>query len=433
MKVFKALAQAYAVQFISIQYPRNASEDFLSWALCKSAGAKYWGCYIPTLVNKRFSEKKKRKHLELERNHEFLFAGGKSVAGTALLFSRRTRDRYRGHDDDYYVNEFAGWAEVMLRHNILFDVVFEEALNNLDPACYELLILPDFACMSGAEAGKIRDYVRNGGNVIISHETSLFDEKGNKRGNFALSDLLGLNYVGTLSLINPSVEIPADIAAQCAVSASEPWILPHKAPAVLTETIGLRGESLADIGISDMYGKTTAIWSNKYGRGKILYFSGKPGLLTATEVVKLLAKFQYRCHIENNRISEEYDKILAFYLKNFISGNKVELQNYNDKIFLNVFAAEKQELIIHLLNKSGLVLSGGKCIKENYKTSFPQLPEGNILLKIRGCYNRVNTYFSDTEGNGITINRTDDFTEVHIPAVKIKKYLILQLSRIPAE
>ena len=62
-------------------------------------------------------------------------------------------------------------------------------------APFKLLILPNAAALSNAQVGFIRDYVQNGGGLVATCETSLFDELGHPRANFALSDLFGVDYM----------------------------------------------------------------------------------------------------------------------------------------------------------------------------------------------------------------------------------------------
>jgi hypothetical protein len=82
-----------------------------------------------------------------------------------------------------------------IQHDVLADA-------NLKPellAAYALLILPNVACMTDAQAAAVREYVRRGGAVLATAETSLFDENGMPRKDFALADVLGVKLDGPLS------------------------------------------------------------------------------------------------------------------------------------------------------------------------------------------------------------------------------------------
>ncbi len=62
-------------------------------------------------------------------------------------------------------------------------------------ARYRVLILPDAAALSDSQADAIRGFVREGGGLIATCETSLYDELGTPRRDFALADLLGVSFV----------------------------------------------------------------------------------------------------------------------------------------------------------------------------------------------------------------------------------------------
>jgi hypothetical protein len=61
---------------------------------------------------------------------------------------------------------------------------------------YQLLILADQAALSEAELEAVRQYVRQGGRLIASGESSLWDETGNRRADFGLADVFGVSWAG---------------------------------------------------------------------------------------------------------------------------------------------------------------------------------------------------------------------------------------------
>jgi len=61
---------------------------------------------------------------------------------------------------------------------------------------YRVLVLPNVAALSDKQCAQLRDYVEKGGSIVATHETSLFDEWGKPRANFALAELFGCDYAG---------------------------------------------------------------------------------------------------------------------------------------------------------------------------------------------------------------------------------------------
>lgn len=61
----------------------------------------------------------------------------------------------------------------------------------------KVLVLPNVACMSDRAAEVVRRFVNDGGGLVATYETSLFDQAGKKRQDFALGDLFQASYLGT--------------------------------------------------------------------------------------------------------------------------------------------------------------------------------------------------------------------------------------------
>src|SRR5204863_349593 len=61
---------------------------------------------------------------------------------------------------------------------------------------YAVLVLPNAACLDDRQAEAVRGFVRAGGGLVASLDTSLFDEFGDPRPNFALADVFGADYRG---------------------------------------------------------------------------------------------------------------------------------------------------------------------------------------------------------------------------------------------
>jgi hypothetical protein len=59
---------------------------------------------------------------------------------------------------------------------------------------YKLIVLPNATCLSDDQIAVLRNYVKNGGAIIASHKTSLFDEFGQKRHDFGLKDVFGASF-----------------------------------------------------------------------------------------------------------------------------------------------------------------------------------------------------------------------------------------------
>lgn len=106
-----------------------------------------------------------------------------------------------------HLHSFFG-ALMMLEHeHILTDVLTRRQLGRL--ADYALIVLPNAVCLSAMEVEALRDYVRNGGTLMASYETSLADEWGNRQSNFRLADVFGVDFTG--AAVDPYIALQMNI------------------------------------------------------------------------------------------------------------------------------------------------------------------------------------------------------------------------------
>ncbi|MBC7128274.1 MAG: beta-galactosidase trimerization domain-containing protein [Thermoplasmatales archaeon] len=126
-------------------------------------------------------------------NNDDYFCGWKNNPEIALIFSRNTLDYAdKGSWEGYaYHDEITGSIMMLIQSNIQFKVIDERNLEEIKK--YKAVILPEFSCMSEEQANILREYVMNGGILISTHETSLYNEYGIRRENFLLNDLFGVN------------------------------------------------------------------------------------------------------------------------------------------------------------------------------------------------------------------------------------------------
>lgn len=129
--------------------------------------------------------------------HEHYLAGRRSMASIGLVYSQQTAWYYGAGHVDAKVEDYAlGWYQALVESRIPFDMVHDRLLDTASLARFNTLILPNIASLSGHQCDQLRAFVARGGNVIATHETSLYDEWGKRRANFDLSDLFGVDWTG---------------------------------------------------------------------------------------------------------------------------------------------------------------------------------------------------------------------------------------------
>ena len=137
-----------------------------------------------------------RPALAAVRAREPWLAGLRSVPNIAVVYDAVSEHRMRvvGQSDQLGIQ-----AETRGLHDALFDGGFHFDVVNasdLDPRGHRVLLYADAACADESQVPALREYVADGGLLIATHETSLRDDHGREREDFAWSGLLGVRYEG---------------------------------------------------------------------------------------------------------------------------------------------------------------------------------------------------------------------------------------------
>lgn len=148
---------------------------------------------------------------------EKYFRNTEPLAQVAIVYSQQTGRHYsatrggrRNADLPIY-----GWYQALVESRIPFEMVHDHLMDLEQLSKYKTLILPNIACLSEHQCNQLRKFVEQGGSLIVTGETSLYDEMGERRTNLGLSDLLGAKVTGPWSgpLRNTYMNIEGDAAS----------------------------------------------------------------------------------------------------------------------------------------------------------------------------------------------------------------------------
>ena len=168
------------------------------WVLDAIAnGMRPWcSKFSATLHDERWLKGVEEVYAWTEKHQRYL-TDRKPMARVALVYSQQTAWYYGDEHAEPRVEHYAlGWYQALIESRIPFEMVNDRHLNAAHLALYKTLILPNIAALSDAQCGQLRSFVSNGGSLIATHETSLYDELGARRKNFALADLFGVDWAG---------------------------------------------------------------------------------------------------------------------------------------------------------------------------------------------------------------------------------------------
>lgn len=127
-------------------------------------------------------------------NQDFLINRQPTVT-LGVVWSQQNTDFYGRDDADLLVEQpWRGMTQALIRARIPYLPVHADHIER-DASKFAALILPNFASMTDRQAAAIRKFVERGGGLLATGESSLRDEWGEFRGDFALADLLGVHII----------------------------------------------------------------------------------------------------------------------------------------------------------------------------------------------------------------------------------------------
>jgi hypothetical protein len=119
-----------------------------------------------------------------------------TIADIAVVMGQRNQRFYRHADLGDPMMNIHGLYQALLEGRFIFDFLHEQDLLTDKVKKYKTLLLPNIALLSDAECAAIKTFVHNGGSVMASFETSLYDEQNKKRQDFGLGELFGIHVTG---------------------------------------------------------------------------------------------------------------------------------------------------------------------------------------------------------------------------------------------
>ena len=116
------------------------------------------------------------------------------LARVGLVYSQQTAWFVDSRIEDH-IN---GWYQALIESRIPFELVHDRLLDDEHLGRFKTLILPNVVALSLEQCRQIEEFVRLGGSIIATHETSLCDQSGTRRENFGLAALFGVDFGGTV-------------------------------------------------------------------------------------------------------------------------------------------------------------------------------------------------------------------------------------------
>jgi len=214
------------------------------------------------------------------------------IVRIGVVYSEQTINNYGGKPwQKNYRDHAYGIYHALVEDHLPFEMVNDQLLDSEHLKPFKLLILPNIAALSDAQCDQLRKFVDNGGSIVATFETSLYDEEGNPRNDFGLKDLFGVTNGQSVEgpLQNSYLRLTADPAtgkfhpvlksledAYRIINVTYHVVVkptqPFPSPVTLIPTY-------PDLPMEDVYPRTAdtdtrELYLREAGKGRIAYFPG---------------------------------------------------------------------------------------------------------------------------------------------------------------
>ncbi|MDE2500450.1 MAG: ThuA domain-containing protein [Alphaproteobacteria bacterium] len=259
----------------------QASPEIESWVHSGMAqGFRPWMCKFDAKVIDPRWVPVVEKIYEWHWRHDKYFRDTENLARVALVNSSHT---YADDLRQKVADAQNGYYQALVESRIPFEMADDRLLDPEHLSRYRVLVLPNIAVLSDAQCAQLRAYVKAGGRIVATGETSLHDETGKRRANFGLADLFGCDFAGKIdepvhnSYLTPYPPHPLvrglENAPRIIATVEQIHVTPtDKAPQPLTLI-----PSYPDLPMERVYTFVTKsdipmVFCREVGKGRVVYF-----------------------------------------------------------------------------------------------------------------------------------------------------------------
>ncbi|MEJ7739365.1 MAG: alpha-amylase family protein [Chitinophagaceae bacterium] len=263
-----------------------------------SAGGRFWNCYfsnVPTLTHDNRNAYNESEAYQFVKANEKILEQHVPVANVGIYYSRQTRLSYRvkTEEGDRFGSGIRGVESVLMENHIPHDFILDDQVSEERLEKYNLVILPDVRCMSEKEMEVLKTYVREGGSLLATYATSLYDDNGKERKDYGLSELFGVHYTG-------KKENTRKDSYQFILNKKHPMVMadsPHtelmfnagftllskptkEAEVICTWVPAIINQPPDKAWVENFSTEFPTIVQNNFGKGKVIYFANQPDVMS---------------------------------------------------------------------------------------------------------------------------------------------------------
>jgi hypothetical protein len=147
------------------------------------------------IYDKRWLDVVDKIYQQHYRNERYL-RNTAPLARVGMLFSEKNANYGKEPWQQNSGDHGKGMYHALIEARIPFEMVNDRLMDAEHLKPFKLLILPNSAELSDTQCDQLRAFVADGGNLLATFETSLYDGEGKRRKDFGLADLFGVSVNG---------------------------------------------------------------------------------------------------------------------------------------------------------------------------------------------------------------------------------------------
>jgi hypothetical protein len=153
-------------------------------------GIQPWWHHVGAYAEDRRMYRTAEPVMKWHKANEAYLVNRKPLGSVGLVWSQRNTDFYgRDNAADLVDAPYDGFAQALIRARIPYLPIHVDDIAG-ESGGLSVLVMPNVAAMSDEQCAAIRRFVARGGSLIATGDSSLYDEWGDPRTDFALADLL---------------------------------------------------------------------------------------------------------------------------------------------------------------------------------------------------------------------------------------------------
>lgn len=246
---------------------------------------------------------------------------------------------------------------------------------------FRVLVLADEACLSDEQVRAIRRFVAAGGGLVATHETSLYDDRGNRRPDFALADVFGVRYQAMLPPAERTVRIDRQHLVTAGLDGLSP--LAHDDAHAVVQMAG--AQPLATLTPPpEGQAAVAAVSVHTFGKGRVVYL---PGRFDA---------------IQCDRVTPAIERLLANAAR-WAAGEPAPVEARADSPVAVTSFDQPERRVLHLVSLAGDTLYRSDVVAPAGRVTVKlEIPAGRGIAKVRRLWAGKEATFQ-TAGHTATV------------------------------